>query len=129
MASSDCSGLILALVWNACMRPDPNTATPGVDFVFVPRLSTLVVGHDTVASGGDLTSIPALLDYLTYQVITTENPDTGVGWQDVDISNSSYGIGASASPQVRMTAFYLEKVVDLTGKPFDCSHGSYAYAG
>lgn len=127
MASSPCSGLILGLIWNACMRPDPNTATPGVDFVFIPRLSTLVVGHQTVTAAGDLTEVPALLDYLTYQVITSQNPDTMTGWQDTDISDGSFGVGASASPQLRLTAFYLEKLIDLTGKPFNCGGGTYSF--
>jgi hypothetical protein len=129
MQATPCSGLILALVWNACMRPDPNTAVPGVDMVFIPLLSTIVVGHASVAGVGYLNpDLPAAtIDYLTYQGIVATNPQTGSNWGDQDIANATFGVGAAAAPQVRLTAFYLEKVIDLTGLPFECGGGSYAY--
>jgi hypothetical protein len=129
MQGTQCTGLILALAWNACMRPDPTTATPEVDMVYLPTLSTLVVGSVDVVATGAFTSAPVACDnYFTYQQVVEINPNTGTNWQDVDILNGSFGVGAAANPQVRLTAFYLEKLQDLTGKPFSgCGGGSYAY--
>lgn len=129
MATSPCQGLILSLIWNACLRPDPSTATPTVDLVFIPTLSTLVVGSKAVVAVGYLNTDaqPATIDYFTYQQPVPLNPNTGQGWGDTDIANAAFGVGAAASPDVRLTSFYLEKVIDLTGKPFDCGGGTYAF--
>lgn len=125
MAASPCSGLILGLSWNACARPDPTVGTPGLDFVYIPTLVTIVVGHKPVTAVGQLNpDAPVATDnYFTYQVPKETNPNTSSGWLDQEIPDGAFGVGASASPDQRVTAFYLEKVIDLTGKPFDCGGG------
>lgn len=131
MAKSDCSGLVLALAWNACARPDPTSANPLLDFVYIPALATLTVGNQRVAAVGHLNpDAPfATIDYFTYQVISKTNPVSGSNWQDTEISDGAFGCGAVATPQVRMTAFYLEKIIDLTGKPFNCGGGPTSFGG
>lgn len=132
MDKSDCSGLILALSFNACTRPDPTSATPSFDFVYVPVLATIVVGHKIIAAVGQWnTDAPvATKDYLDYQAVVPLNPVSSSGWLDAEIASGAFGVGASATPQQRLTAFYLEKVIDLTGKPFDCGGaGIYSFGG
>lgn len=127
MAGTDCSGLILALAWNACMRPDPVTAMPSVNYVYAPA-ATLAVGTGTVIATGAFTNSPFACDnYFTYQQVVEQNPVSTSNWTDADIANGTFGMGAAAAPQVRMTAFYLEKIIDLTGMPFECGGGPYAF--
>lgn len=128
MAATPCSGLILSLAWNACMRPNPLTATPSVDFVYYPN-AVQVVGNKNLAAVGDLNpdAPVALQNYFTYQVPVPQNPATMTNWTDQDIANGTFGVGAAASPQVNLTAFYLEKVIDLTGKPYECGGGPITF--
>lgn len=128
MAATPCSGLILSLVWNACMRPNPLTSTPSVDMVYYPAMVE-VVGNVNVAAVGYLNpDAPAATEnYFTYQQPVPQNPVSMTNWTDQDIANGTFGVGAAAAPQVNLTAFYLEKVIDLTGKPYECGGGPVTF--
>ncbi len=124
MAAPDCVGLIIALAFNVCAKPTA-PSNPTIDLVCQLNGPTQVVGNVSPQPVGNLNPFNpvSMVDYLTYQVIVLNSPATGAVWNSQEIADGSFGVGASANTDVRVTAFYLEQVIDLTGRAFDCGGG------
>jgi hypothetical protein len=65
--------------------------------------------------------------YSGYQVCLETSPATSTNFVDGEISSAFWGLGSTVGTDFLVTQFFLEKVVDLTGKPYTCGQASYAY--
>ncbi len=122
-----CFAAIYALAINACARP--TSGAPTLDFLFQGKTSTQVIGsvHPAFVGRWNTNELIAQKDYLYYQALAVNSPDSGDMWTDQEITNAEFGLGASATPTLRVCQFYLEKVASLVPQPFDCGGGPYTF--
>lgn len=123
-ATSPCTGLVLAESVNLVAAPvDP---TPTISGCVKERVSTTVLGTKTVVDSTNtlVPGTPALFGFAAYQFIAMLNA-AGQNWNDAQIITSQWG--AQAAGMLQITQIYLEKVVDLTGRKFNCGQNSYSF--
>lgn len=112
---TDCVGSILAVAANLAAKA--LTGSPRVQAIFqdstegTPRNVGAVV-------------LPDSAGYPVQQRMIELYPVTGDRWGDADIISSAWGLLAGAGGTMRVTTFYLEKLVSLDPTvPYECGGG------
>ena len=127
VSAPGCYGKIYAVAVSSCARP--TSGSPTLNYLYVGSGGSHVVGtvHPAFVGRWNTNEPLALKDYSIYQALVVNNPDTGAGWTDPQLTNGEFGVGAQATPTLRVSLFYVEKVVSLVPQPFDCGGGNYSY--
>lgn len=107
-----CYGLIYALAVNVAARYQSSSA--------VTALAQLAAGPRTLGT------INAAAAYSIQQVFSAVDPDVGGAWRDAVIASGWFGL-RSVVGGPRVSALFLEKVVSLVPRPYDCGIGNYSY--
>lgn len=129
--TSPCFGRILAVAMSACAKP--LVSGEFLKLTTRPRVSTFTLGTVAVNFvGATYSGDPNFVDYATYQAILTSSPETGQAWSDAELAGADWGIQladdpGTTQPGQRVTQLYLEKVVSLEARSYDCGGGSYAF--
>lgn len=125
LEKSPCYGLVRGIAINMCSRPTLGSAS----IQGVVRDKGVLYDIDVtkpVNPVGHYFNHPGQTDnYFVQQAIAELSPVTGSEWLDSELSNGLWGCRGSLNQ--RLTALYLEKLVDLAGKPFTCGQSSYSY--
>lgn len=112
-----CFGQVQGVALNVCARK----VSGGLDGI-VALCDGNPIG-DPIA----LITPPTIGTYAIRGRILELSPATGQKLTDREIAALIWGVNLPPATIARLTALFIEKVVDLTGKPFNCGGGSYAF--
>jgi len=112
LGSAACYGLILGISANMCFRGTSGSAT----------VDALLIEGAGVYDLGSLSWTGAA--YRTLQVFTGLSPASGSYFNDAEIAGNLWGFKTNTSPDLRVTQFYLEKIVSLRNVPYQCGQNA-----